>query len=170
MAYTEYLGLILIAYIIPRTIIAFSFDKGRVFFKGTPQKEERERYQRERPNNLTLAGFSLAALALFLALGTNPQDPSKNVDVKDTTYYLSISLVCFIIAAYLYPFSLTRYYSYAADSLEQIGLLSVGIALLLFFVNNFQGILEIHIVYWILFVVIILVTVKEILLYYNNFK
>lgn len=170
MALTDYLGLVLIAYIIPRIILAFYFQKGRTYFKAPPEEEEKGRLQRERPNNLALAGFSIAALALLLALGTNPQDPTRNVDVIDTTYYLSISLVCFIIAAYLYPFYLRRYYSYAADSLEQIGLLSVGIAMLLFFVNNFQGIIEIHAVYWVLFVAIILITVKEIDLYYKNFK
>jgi hypothetical protein len=170
MSLAKYLGLILIAYIIPRAVIAFSFQKGRAYFKDPPIDKEKERLQRERPNNLALAGFSLTALALFLALGTNPQDPSKNVDVKDTTYYLSISLVCFIVAAYLYPFQIRRYYYYTADSLEQIGLLSVGIAMLVFFVNNYQGMLEMHAVYWVLFVAIILITIKDNLLYYENFK
>ena len=170
MVYGDYLGIVLLVYILPRTIVVVCFRKARAELRKGPTEKEVERFRRERQNNLTLSGFSLSALALFLALGTNPLNPSRPIDINDTTYYLSISLVCFVTAAYLYPFHLSRYYSYAADSLEQIGLLCVGAAMLLFFINNIEGIQRIHIVYWVFFVVIILIATKDSLNYFRMYR
>jgi hypothetical protein len=86
----------------------------------------------ERANNFTLAGFSLAALTFFLTLGG-----TKGLVITDTTFYLSVSLVCFVVAAYLFPINVNRAFPYAADTFEVLGLLSVAIAMLSFFTSNF---------------------------------
>ncbi len=168
--YGDYLFFVLIVFGIARAIVATVPMSGRKWFTGTPIDAELERFRRERPNNLTLAGFSLAALTLFLTVGTTPLDPSRSLNVRDTTFYISISLVCFIIAAYLFPIATNRYFSYIADSLELLGLLSIGIGMLLFFLNNFAEISNVQVVYWILFIAVIVIGSLEIYFYSEMFK
>lgn len=169
-AFGSYLVLVLISFAIVRCAVAVGTKSGRKWFQGIPVEKERERYRQERPNNLTLAGFALAALTLFLTIGTNPLEPTRQLDVLETTFFLSISLVSFIIAAHLFPIAISRYFSYVADSLEQLGMLAIGIGLLTFFVNNFNEALDIQQVYWIFFGVITALGGLEIYFYTRLFN
>jgi hypothetical protein len=159
----SYTGYVLVVYGLIKIIGAFTPNL-RVWLKAAPQGGEINAYFRERSNSLTLAGFSLAALTLFLTIATANQ--SLHYKTIGTVLYLSISLVCFIVSAYIINFSVNRISSYGATTLEMIGLISVGIALLLFFVENVidnSNMQNIQAVYWVLFAAAIVIAFLEVL-------
>jgi len=158
--YSIYIVLISI-YIAFRAYVAwygvYRVDKD---LRNSPSKGERERYNRERSNNLTLAGFSLSALTFILTLAPNRSDDTNtneetliSLSLQETLVFLSISLVCFIVASYLLQQKTRKIYPYTADSLEFLGLISIGAAMLSFFFNNFVETNDtpVIMVYWDLF-------------------
>jgi hypothetical protein len=157
------IGYVLVGYSLIKIIGAFIHPKLRKWLKDSPQGGEINSFYRERSNSLTLAGFSLAALTLFLTIGT--ADQSTHYNIIGTILYLSISIVCFIISAYITNFSVTRISSYSATTMEMIGLISVGIALLLFFIENVidnSNMQNIQAVYWVLFAAAIVIALLEV--------
>ena len=156
----QYLGYILIIYASTRIItiiIASIRADAKDYFKTGLGRDEIEHQKGERSNNLSLAGFSSATLALFLTLGG-----VNRSDINDTTFYLSISLSCFVIAAYLSLVWSHRYWSFITESIEILGVLSVILAILLFFIHNTTHFPNIQNVYAILFVAIIIILGKGI--------
>ncbi len=162
----EFLWLVPMVFAIMRIFVGIF---GYSFFNSVPETKEIEHYEKERSNNLTLAGFSLAAITLFLTLGASTVEQPLPA-VSDTTFYLSIALVSFISASYLYTLQTSRWYSYFGDSLELIGLLSVGISLLLFFDFIFTNNNKIEIVYYLFFLFVIGFAAKELVLWVKHFK
>jgi len=143
---------------------------GRTWLKTSPQEgEEVKSYATERTNNLTMAGFSLAAVALFLTIGFSGNETNL-ISVTDTVFYLSISLISFITAAYLYGFAIIRWNGFLAGTIEWIGLLSIGIALLIFFRNAFSDDLRFLFLYGVFFLTVYILASKEISLWKNFFK
>jgi hypothetical protein len=156
------IGYILIIYSLVKILGAFTPNLSR-WLRVAPQGGEVSGFFRERTNSLTLAGFSMTALTLFLTIAT--AQSTIHYKIIDTVFYLSISLVCFIISSYVVSFGVNRIYSYACTTIEVIGLLSVGIALLLFFIENVidnSNMQNIQTVYWILFGAIIVIAFLEV--------
>ena len=158
--YSIYIVLISI-YIAFRAFVAwygvYRVDKD---LRNSPSKGERERYNRERSSNLTLAGFSLSALTFILTLAPNRSDDTNtneetliSLPLQETMIFLSISLVCFIVASYLLQLKTRKIYAYTADSLEFLGLISIGAAMLSFFFSNFAQTSDttVIMIYWDLF-------------------
>lgn len=166
----EYLAWVLLIFSIARVTVGIATKSARSWFSEAPTAGEVDRFRRERPNNLALAGFSLAALTIFLTIGSSPLDPTKRLEVRETAFFLSVALISFVIAASLFPFAINRYFSYAADSVEHLGLLTIGAGMLLFFINNFGNVVDLQIVYGIFFAVIISIATLEIYLYTKALK
>lgn len=163
--YAEYMTYTILAFAIARATVAFGFKSGREYFRGTTPKSELDGFVAERTNNLVLAGLSLVALTLFLTIGSIKEDSAESLSVRETTFFLSISLVCFIVAASIFPIATERYFSYIANSLEWLGLLTIGIGMLLFFINNFSDVIDLQIVYWFFFAIILGLAALEISFY-----
>lgn len=163
--YGASLWIVLMVYAIIRTVLAWKLREWLDHNPGTD--EELEMYSKERSNNLTLAGFALAAIALFLTIDFSSLGITLN-NIKETVLYLSISLVLFVLGAYLYNFSTKRAFTYVAGTLEWLGLLSVGISLLIFFGSLFKDDLRFFIVYIIFFGAIWILAFIEVG-FYNKF-
>jgi hypothetical protein len=159
-------GIILVFFASIRIIVGI---KGRKWLVESPKELEIEGYSKERTNNLTLSGFALAAIALFLTIGFSEMGIDE-ISVSDTVFFLSISLVVFIISAYFYNFSMNRVYPFIAVSLEWIGLLSIGIGLFLFFADVFSSDLRFIFLYAIFFGLVFYIGHKDVQLYVKFFK
>jgi low temperature requirement protein LtrA len=164
------MAFVLIAIMIARAIVAVY---GRVVLNNSPRKGEIEHNERERQTNLTLAGFALAALIFILTAGGKMSNSDQaDAGIQEASIFLSISLGCFIVGAYLLPINTERYYSYAADSLELLGLLSIGVAMLSLFVNNLVDVTSITVtmIYLVFLVALTTLAIYHTLLVFRYFR
>ncbi|AIC16145.1 membrane protein of unknown function [Nitrososphaera viennensis EN76] len=95
------------------------FDKG---MRDSPNQSEIKTFSEYRVHNITLATFSIVAIALIL--GFNPENISKHVD---ELFFLSISMFCFFVASYLLVIRPNRWIPFAGRTFEYTGLLAIAI-------------------------------------------
>jgi hypothetical protein len=87
-------------------------------------------YQNARNQNITLAAFSTAVLALLFSvdLPNTDADPStRNENFDFGIIYISLATFFFIIASFTYILLRSRRFPYVGQTLEYTGLIALGI-------------------------------------------
>jgi hypothetical protein len=86
-------------------------------------------YRNARNQNITLAAFSTAVLALLFSVNL-PNSPSPNTTNESFEYgiiYISLATFFFIIASFTYILLRSRRFPYVGQTLEYTGLVALGI-------------------------------------------
>lgn len=98
-------------------------DSKTPFLIKAVTEEGKNQYQSSRSHNITLASFSIAAIALITS--------RNDLNIQNLQFgiaYLSIAMFCFFIGSYLFVFrqkgNIIPYYG---ETLELAGILSLGI-------------------------------------------
>jgi len=103
--------------------------KTKVQFFDKPVNDYAESlYQNARNQNITLAAFSTAVLALLFSVdlpNTDPNTTNQNFDFG--IIYISLATFFFIIASFTYILLRSRRFPYVGQTLEYTGLIALGI-------------------------------------------
>jgi hypothetical protein len=107
---------------------------------------EKKHYDNFRSHSITLASFTMTVIAIIIAFpideSADPAEEQKVMPLQKQTkenlvsqnimslFYLSLAMVSFFIASYLFLLRETRWLVYTGESLEYMGIVSVGIGLL----------------------------------------
>src|SRR5689334_4591027 len=94
--------------------------RNQFLFRITLQPDEKKHYDDKRNHNITLASFTIVAIAVIVALPR--QEVQKHVGAL---FYLSISMFLFFIASYLVDYRSNRFGPYIAKSFEYTGIMGV---------------------------------------------
>lgn len=95
--------------------------------KSPLEEAEKEEYTNSKNHNIVLASFTIAAISVILAFQAGELTQNLQWAALDSLFYLSIAMMCFFIASYLFSIRITRWYVYTAESLEYTGIIAVGI-------------------------------------------
>lgn len=128
--------------------------RGWKYLKGTPdEKTGKEYHQHNERITLTLAGFSLTALALLLRIQSE-----ELTQISSTLMFFSIAFTTLILSSLSIRWRFRNFFIYLSDVFLNTGLLSIGCGLLVFFANVFSWYDGSTIVFTILVVVLFFVS------------
>lgn len=91
---------------------------------------QREEYNNSKTHNITLASFTIVAISVILAWPTNTLTQPEQVQAIDSVFYLSIGMIAFFVASYLFTIRITRLYVFTAQSLEYMGIIATALGFL----------------------------------------
>ena len=166
----DYLWLIMVGAFIARMIVPFGSKFRRDYMTCVipVSEKEKQQYDSFRSHSITLASFTMTVIAIIIAFPKQEQFSANLMSLV----YLSVALVSFFIASYLYVFRTNRWFPYIGESLEYMGIIAVGIGLLSLMENVAQSniadntsvnsIILINIVYAIFLIGMIAIAYKEI--------
>lgn len=162
MLLEELLLLLLFLYIM--LSLLFGFTKGKKYLSETPKigQEYIASIFHTHDVVLTLAGFSMTALALFISL----QYESIR-EIASILLFLSISFSLLTLSVILTRFMMKRIYPYVSDVLADTGLLGFACGFLVFFWKMFQWSEGLAIIYIAFITVFILLSLLNFYKYYR---
>lgn len=106
-------------------VLLCSKDRNNYVYKIKIEEREEEEWNNFRNHNITLASFTIVAIAVIVAFPS--QQLQKNIDAL---FYLSLAMFAFFTASYLLNFRINRWGPYIANCLETVGVIGVGFGLL----------------------------------------
>jgi hypothetical protein len=113
--------------------IALGLIRGWNYLKKHPVEEIGRAYHWHNERIiLTLAGFSLTALALFLSIQFK-----ELAQISSTLLFFSIAFTTLILSSIFLRFRIRNFFLYLSDVLLNVGLLSISCGFLVFFANVF---------------------------------
>lgn len=145
-------------------MICIPIGYGQKKFLNSPvtNLDEKQTYKDEKNQLMTLAGFTIAALAIIMAL---PNFSGNKVNLL-ASFYFAISLTCFFGGSYLFDYRIKRIFPYIGQVAEYTGIISLGLAFLSFAYSIFSDISSILAIFIIFMGGIVSISVVEI--YYNK--
>ena len=124
------LFILVIGYLFFSTVI--TFWKGRKFLISRPdEKRGRDYYHNDESHALTLASFSLTALALLVGLLFN-----KAIPLSNTIQFFSLAFALMVMSFIFIHFRFANAFLYLSEVFLNGGLLSIGCGFLVFFSEN----------------------------------
>lgn len=124
--------------------------RGRQYLRMHPDEEAGKEYHRHNEQIvLTLAGFSLTALSLFLSIQFN-----ELAQISSTVLFFSIAFSALILSSIFIRFRLRQFFLYLSDVLLNVGLLAIASGFMVFFVEKFSWLEGSTIVFIILVVIL----------------
>lgn len=121
-------------------------------------KAEKKYYDNFRSHSITLASFTMTIIAIIIAF-PRPELVSQNVKAL---LYLSIAMVSFFISSYFFLLRENRWFPFAGESLEYMGIVAIGFGLLDLVQNITLGNQLIGTVYTIFVIAMIGIAAKQI--------
>jgi len=119
--------ILIVAYMV--LAIVLGLVRGWNYLKGSPvEKTGKEYHWHNERIVLTLAGFSLTALSLFLSIQFK-----ELAQISSTLIFFSIAFSTLILSSLFLRLRVRRFSTYLADVFLNTGLLSIGCGLLVFF-------------------------------------
>lgn len=98
------------------------------FFNKPVDNYAESLYQNARNQNITLAAFSTAVLALLFSVDLPNTDAiTRNENFDFGIIYISLATFFFIIASFTYILLRSRRFPYVGQTLEYTGLIALGI-------------------------------------------
>ena len=146
--------LLLIILILVYTVLAIVLGliRGWKYLKSYPDEQRGKEYHRHNERIvLTLAGFSLTALSLFISIQFR-----ELAQISSTLLFFSIAFSALILSSIFIRFRIRQFFLYLSDVLLNVGLLSIGCGFLVFFVDRFSWYDSLAIVFSILVAVLFL--------------
>jgi hypothetical protein len=118
-------------------MIGIPLRYGQLVYLNKPVENEKEKqaYKDLKNELMTLAGFTVAALAIIMAL---PNITSNPINLL-ATFYFAISLTCFFVGSYLFDYKIIRIFPYMGQVAEYTGIISIGFAFLSFAYSIFHN-------------------------------
>jgi hypothetical protein len=121
----------LLLFFISRTVIPLFTKSGIKHMMESPSTEkEKEEYKDARTHSITLASFVIVAISVILAWPANTLTTPQQGVAIDSVFYLSIGMISFFIGSYLFTIRVTRWFVFAAESLEYTGIIATGLGFL----------------------------------------
>lgn len=144
--------ILIVVYMFLATVLGLV--RGWKYLKGYPdEKKGKEYHQQNESITLTLAGFSLTALALLLSIQFEELS-----QISSTLMFFSIAFTTLISSFLSIRWRFRNFFIYLSDVFLNTGLLSIGCGLLVFFANVFSWYDGSTIVFAILVVVLFFVS------------
>jgi hypothetical protein len=114
--------------------IILGLVRGWHYLKGYPDEKAGKEYHRHNESiTLTLAGFSLTALALLLSIRFE-----ELTQISPTLLFFSIAFTTLILSSIFIRLRIRNLFLYISDVLLNVGLLSIGCGFLVFFADVFS--------------------------------
>jgi uncharacterized membrane protein len=124
---------------------------------------QREEYRNSRNHSMTLAAFTIAAIALVIS----NESISESVNLQLGIAFLSGAMFSFFIGSYMFVFlSKRHWFPYFGETLEFVGILALAMGLFYIVTGLFEESLLLQIIYLISFAALVAVTGYE--LYLNR--
>lgn len=134
--------------------IVLGLIRGWKYLKSYPDEKLGKEYHRHNERIvLTLAGFSLTALSLFISIQFR-----ELAQISSTLLFFSIAFSALISSSIFIRFRIRKFFLYLSDVLLNVGLLAIGCGFLVFFGDRFSYYDSLTIVFVILVVVLFLVS------------
>lgn len=157
-----WLWILLLLYITIMICIPIGYGKKKFLNDPVINHEEKQTYKDEKNQLMTLAGFTITALAIIMAL---PSITGNKINLL-ATFYFSISLSCFFAGSYLFDYRIKRIFPYIGQVAEYTGVISLGLAFLSFAYSIFSDVPSIMAIFSIFMGGIVTISFVEI--YYNK--
>lgn len=114
--------------------IVVGLVKGWKYLKTAPnEKTGKEYHMHNERIVLTLAGFSLTAISLFVNIQIK-----ELAQISSTLLFFSIAFSALILSSIFIRFRLAQFFIYLSDVLLNVGLLAIGCGFMVFFVDRFS--------------------------------
>ena len=124
--------ILVIVYMVFATILGLV--RGWNYLKGFPDEEKGKDYHFHNERiTLTLAGFSLTALALLVGIGFQ-----ELAQIRSTLKFFSVAFATLILSSLFIRWRFRNFFIYLADVFLNTGLLSIGCGFLVFFADFFS--------------------------------
>lgn len=97
--------------------------RNRDYMNAEIQENEKQEYQNSRNHSITLAAFTIGAIALITS-----RDDLTNINFQYGLAFLSVAMFSFFIGSYMFIFQNKRnWFPYIGETLEFIGIVSLSI-------------------------------------------
>lgn len=114
--------------------IVLGLIRGWKYLESYPDEERGKEYHRHNERIvLTLAGFSLTALSLFISVQFR-----ELAEISSTLLFFSMAFSALILSSIFIRFRLRKFFLYLSDVLLNVGLLAIGCGFLVFFEDRFS--------------------------------
>lgn len=146
--------------------ILLGLIRGWEYHRSVPEEEKgKDYYMQSERAILTLAGFSLTSLSLFVSIQFK-----ELAQLSSTILFFSIALSVLILSYIALQMRFRRFFPYLSNVLVNTGLLSIASGFLVFFENFLSWSNGSTIVFSVLVVLVFIGTLVDEFFYYQHFK
>jgi hypothetical protein len=124
LAFLDYVFPVILAFIAGFRLLTAATSKVD-YLNRSPSETESKEYDFLRLQLLTLAFFAITVITLAVTVFVTTQTIS--IGFEYALGYLSVAMFCFFISSYMYSFRITNRLPYIGETLEFVGIVSLGI-------------------------------------------